>query len=203
MQQVTRARRHRPLFLVDIAVPRDVEAAVAEIDGLYLYDIDDLEKVLADNLRGRAREAHKGEKIVDDEVRQFAAWLRTQAVVPTLRQLREHFVGVAQAEAARTCAHLPQAGERERRAIEATAEAIVNKLLHRPLTALKRDSAAQDGGELVGAVRRLFELAPAAETRLDAAEVEQAAAAALGTDAEGSSGGGRGELATAQSTEKR
>ncbi|HKA91696.1 MAG TPA: glutamyl-tRNA reductase [Haliangiales bacterium] len=156
LKPVTRARRYRPLFIVDIAVPRDVEPEVGKLEGVYLFDIDDLEEVVVQNRKGRDAEAQSAERIVEAETAQFLSWLRAQGVVPTIKDLRERFLGVAAAEAERTLgvlgARLDAGGQA---AVRQMAEAIVAKLLHTPLMALKTEEEADD---LVAAARRLFAL---------------------------------------------
>lgn len=158
MKAAMKVRRNRPIFLIDIAVPRDIEAKVGEIDGVYLFDIDDLEKVVADNLKERQSEAFLAERMVQAEAAQFMSWQNSQGAVPTIKELRERFSEVARAEVERTLlalgAGLDEKGEM---AIRQLGEAIVGKLLHSPLTALKQG----DGEEieaLVTATRRLFAL---------------------------------------------
>jgi glutamyl-tRNA reductase len=152
MKKVVKARRYRPLFIVDIAVPRDVEKSVGDLEGVYLFDVDDLERVAADNLADRAGAAVAGERIVEAETAQFLAWQRSQGAVPTIKDLRERFHKIAAAEVEKTLPslHLEPGGEA---AVRQLAEAIVQKLLHQPLTALKSDDP-----ELVPAARRLFAL---------------------------------------------
>jgi glutamyl-tRNA reductase len=157
MKSVMRARRHRQIFLIDIAVPRDVEAAAGKLDGVYLFDIDDLERVVADNRRDRQKEASAAERIVDHEVGEFRVWLRGQNVIPTIKDLRERFVRVAQAEAERTLASLGEKLDpRAQDAVRVMAESIVNKLLHMPMTTLK--TAGDDVEGMVVTTRRLFGL---------------------------------------------
>jgi glutamyl-tRNA reductase len=158
MARVMKARRYRSLFLIDIAVPRDIEARVGDLDNVYRFDVDDLQKVVAENLRARHKEAAHAEKIVEAETTEFLAWLRSQGVVPVIKQLRERFTQVARGEVERTLSSLPNLGERERRGVQAMADAIVNKLLHPTLTALKREGAGAGGEELAQATRRLFGL---------------------------------------------
>lgn len=154
MKRVIKARRHRPIFLIDIAVPRDVESAVGKLDNVYLYDIDDLERVVADNRAGRMKEATAAERIVEHEVGQFGGWLKSQGVVPTIKELRARFHEIATAEAERTVAALGgKLDERGQEAVRKLAEGIVNKLLHQPLMALK-----QGDEETVATARRLFAL---------------------------------------------
>src|SRR5262249_2104840 len=97
-KKVMKARRWRPMMVIDIAVPRDAEAEIGEFDGVYLFDIDDLDKVVATNLAERAKAADHATKIVEHEAGQFEQWVRTQGVVPTIRALRERFATIADAE---------------------------------------------------------------------------------------------------------
>jgi glutamyl-tRNA reductase len=155
-----KVRRHRPIFVIDIAVPRDAEPAVGKLDGVYLFDIDDLEKVVAETLKERAKEAEAAERIVEAEATQYLAWLRSQGVVPTIKDLRERFAQVARAEAEKTVAQLVGAGlppDKVEKAVRALAESIINKLLHTPLMALKTPDA-EDAEALAQATRRLFAL---------------------------------------------
>jgi glutamyl-tRNA reductase len=158
MAKVMKARRYRSLFLIDIAVPRDIETRVGDLDNVYRFDIDDLEKVVADNLKERQKEATQAEKIVEAETAEFLTWLKSQGVVPVIKQLRERFTQVARGEVERTLSSLPALGEKERRSVQAMADAIVNKLLHPTLTALKREGAGAGSDELALYTRRLFGL---------------------------------------------
>lgn len=172
MKRVVKARRHRPLFLIDIAVPRDVEAQVAKLDGVYLFDIDDLERVVAENLEERRAEADAAERIVEAEAAQFLAWWRSQGVVPTIKDLRERFTQVARAEVERTLGSLGrELDPRHEQAIRRLADSIVAKLLHTPLMALKAGEG-EETEALVAATRRLFALPDADEGAAPAAEGE-------------------------------
>jgi glutamyl-tRNA reductase len=148
-----RERKGRPLFLVDLAVPRDVDPAVNEIDDCYLYDIDDLEAVVETSLSGRRREAERAEAIVAEEAERFRGWQASLEVVPTIASLR------ARAEAIRS-AELSKAklSERERAAVESITSQIVNKLLHLPTVRMKEAAAAADAVLYADAVRHLFGL---------------------------------------------
>ena len=156
LAQVQRARRGRPLFLLDIAVPRDVEPEAGSLSGIYLFDIDDLQKVAAEHREGRQSEAAEAEAIVEQEVGRFVKAWRGRQLGPTVTALRAHVLGVAQAEAIRISAAMPGLGERERRALADLAEGIAKKLLHAPQMALRNDDT--DGVSLVTAVQRLFSL---------------------------------------------
>jgi glutamyl-tRNA reductase len=165
IHKVMRARRGRWLFLIDIAVPRDVEPEVGNIENVYLYDVDELDRVVTANRAGRAREAEVAERMVEEEVARFLATERTQGAVPTIKALREKFTQVAQAEAERTLGRLASPSEKDRAQVQQMAESIVNKLLHPLLMALKRE-AGEEGESLSAAVRALFDLedeAPADE----------------------------------------
>jgi glutamyl-tRNA reductase len=149
MEPVVKRRKQRPLFLIDIAVPRDIEPAVSKLANVFLYDVDDLERVLAENLKLRAKEAEAAERIVTHEVTTFVEWLRSQAVVPTIKELRARALAIVQAELERT---LPALDERSHAKVTAMANAIANKLLHAPLAAMREDD------DLAKAARKLFNL---------------------------------------------
>jgi glutamyl-tRNA reductase len=148
-----RERRGRPLFLIDLAVPRDVDPGLNDVDDCYVYDIDDLEAVVEASLAGRRREAERAEAIVAEEAERFRAWQATLDVVPTIASLR------ARAEAIRT-AELSKAklSAAERAAVESITSQILNKLLHLPTIRMKEAAAAADGVLYADAVRHLFGL---------------------------------------------
>jgi glutamyl-tRNA reductase len=147
------ARRGRPLFLIDLAVPRDLDPAIHELDGCYLYDIDDLEAVVAETLAGRRREAERAEAIVADEAERFREWQASLDVVPAIASLRARAEEIREAELER--AKLSGA---ERRAAESVTAAVLNKLLHLPTIRMKQAAAAADGVIYADAVRHLFGL---------------------------------------------
>lgn len=166
-----KARRGRWLCLLDIAVPRDVEPEVGEIDNVYLYDVDALTRIVDEHLEGRRREAESAERIVAEEVTRCREVFRARGVVPTIRALRDRFTQVAHAEAQRTIDKLARKpgglSDKERKDIEMLADGIINKLLHAPLTAIKKEAESHS---LIEAVRLLFDLpeAPAAADGLAA-----------------------------------
>ncbi|HEX9104265.1 MAG TPA: glutamyl-tRNA reductase, partial [Polyangia bacterium] len=145
-----RARKGRWLFFIDIAVPRDVEPGVGEVENVYLYDVDALERVVAQNRAQRQNEAAEAEAMVDAELKRFKEHELSLGAVPTIKLLRARFLEVALAEVERTAARL---GDKERAAMQQMAEAIVNKLLHTPLTKLKKDAAERPDSELPALVR--------------------------------------------------
>jgi glutamyl-tRNA reductase len=158
IEKVMRARRGRWLFLIDIAVPRDVDPAVGDVENVYLYDVDALQKVVEDNLAGRAREAQDAHAILEQELTRFFALELSLGVVPTIKLLRSRFIEVAHAEAERTLGKLQNASDKDKAQVKALAESIVNKLLHAPLTALKKAAADDPDSELADTVRALFDL---------------------------------------------
>jgi glutamyl-tRNA reductase len=158
VQEVMRARKNRPMFFIDIAVPRDVDPAVNALDNVFLYDIDDLENVVETNRRERQQEALAAEDLVWREVRHFQQWLAAQDAVPTIVALRQRAEMIRLDELDKALTRLGPLGDRERRLIEALTVGIVNKLLHAPTVNLKRSSREGQGRDYVQLVRRLFEL---------------------------------------------
>ncbi len=158
MEEAMRERRGRPMLLIDLAVPRSIEPAVNALDGVYLFDVDDLEGVIAENRGARASEAQRAEAIVDAEVDAFWSWLQTLDVVPTIVALRERCEGIRQREVERHLAALGAVDPRQREAVERTTRAIVNKILHHPVTTLRRHQAARGESFYVEAARGLFQL---------------------------------------------
>jgi glutamyl-tRNA reductase len=154
--RVHHARRGRPLFLFDIAVPRDVEPSVAKLDGIYVADIDNLQEEAARHRAGRQDEATQAEAIVDEEVTRFLQSFGGRQLGPTVTALRTHVLGVAHTEADKLLAALPPLSERDRNAVVAAFDAFGKKLLHQPQMALKKD--AGEAVSLVAAVQRLFGL---------------------------------------------
>jgi glutamyl-tRNA reductase len=153
VERTLHARRGRPLFLIDLAVPRDLDPSIHELDGCYLYDIDDLQAVVAETLAGRRREAERAESIVAGEAERFREWQASLDVVPAIASLRAHAEGIREAELER--AKLSGA---ERRAAESVTAAVLNKLLHLPTIRMKQAAAAADGVIYADAVRHLFGL---------------------------------------------
>jgi glutamyl-tRNA reductase len=153
VERTLHARRGRPLFLIDLAVPRDLDPAIHELDGCYLYDIDDLEAVVAETLAGRRREAERAETIVAGEAERFREWQASLDVVPAIASLRARAEEIREAELERA-----KLSGSERRAAESVTAAVLNKLLHLPTIRMKQAAAPADGVIYADAVRHLFGL---------------------------------------------
>ncbi|HEY4122838.1 MAG TPA: glutamyl-tRNA reductase [Byssovorax sp.] len=154
-----KARRGRSLFLIDIAVPRDVEPAVNELDNVYLYDVDDLSQIVAQSLDGRASEAARAAAIVDEEAKGFEAWTLEQSMTPVIVGLRARTRAVLAAEVERSLSgKLRHLGQLEREALGLLVDAATNKLLHAPVTRLRAAAAEDRATDLVEALRDLFDL---------------------------------------------
>ena len=139
-------RKGRPLFVIDLAVPRDVDPGVAQLEDCYLYDIDDLQAVVRESLSGRRREAERAEAIVEHEAERFRDWQASLRVVPAIASLRERAESIRSGELAKAESRLEGLSESERRTVESITTQIVNKLLHVPIVRLKQAAAAEGSG---------------------------------------------------------
>lgn len=157
-ESVLRERRGRPVLFVDLAVPRDVDPALAQVDGCFVYDIDDLEAVVEVSLQGRRGEAVRAERIVAAESERFREWQASLAVVPAIASLRARAEEIRAGELARAGTRLDRLPESERRLVESLTAQIVNKLLHLPTVRLKEAAVAADGVVYADVVRHLFGL---------------------------------------------
>jgi glutamyl-tRNA reductase len=154
VERAVAARPKRPLLLIDIAVPRDIDPAVRDVPGVHLYDIDGLQDIADANINLRRQEVTRVEEIVDEEVERFGGWLRSLEVVPTVASLRSRAEEVRAAELERTLPKMKLSAA-DRKRIEAMTSAIVKKLLHAPIAQLK---TAGEGERYVEPVRTLFGL---------------------------------------------
>ncbi len=159
VETVIRERRNRPMFFIDMAVPRDIDPYANEIDNVYVYDIDDLQSVVDENLGERQKEARRAEDIVLEEVEKFRRWFKEATEIgPMIAELRGRFDEVRKAEVAKALSHLKGADERVEQVIEGLSRALMNKFLHMPITALKRGEEMENGATLSEAVKRIFGL---------------------------------------------
>ena len=151
-------RKNRPMFLIDIAVPRDIDPKMNDLDGIFVYDIDDLQQVASLHIADRRKEADRAEAIVTDEVRRFQERLKTLSVVPTIVSLQEHMENIRQAEIERGRGRLGRLSPEQEQAVDAITRGIINKVLHTPITTLKTAAKDPEAGTLVDAIRRIFNL---------------------------------------------
>lgn len=158
VREVMRGRNFQPMFFIDLSVPRNFDPAINAIDNVYIYDVDDLEGVIEGNLGERVREAAKAEELVAEEVETFCQWLAALDVVPTIVALRGKLEAIRRGELEKSLASLRDLGERERRVLDAMTAAIINKIVHGPITKLKQNDDNRTETYFVDAVRRLFDL---------------------------------------------
>ena len=168
---VMEARRGRPLLILDIAVPRDVEHGCADLEGVTLVDVDGLQQVVARNRAGRVDESVRAEQIVEEELSRFASWLGQLDVVPTIAALREHGSGIVEQVLAENAGRWESASPRDLARVEAMARAVMNRVLHEPTIRLKTLGDGRGHGRLE-TIRELFGLEEGAG---DAVEQEAAA----------------------------
>jgi glutamyl-tRNA reductase len=158
VHQALRTRQNRPMFLIDISVPRNIDPKVGELDNAYLYNIDDLQGQVEKNLEQRQREAMKAEEMIREEVILIARWMKSLEVMPTIMALRRKADDIQRAEVERILARLGPVSPRQRELVEDLASAITNKLLHNPFMALKAEADSPNGALFADAAQRLFNL---------------------------------------------
>jgi glutamyl-tRNA reductase len=168
IEAAMRPRRNRPLFIIDIAMPRDVEAAAGEIEQVFLYNIDDLQATVRENLARRASEVVRAEAIVAEEVDRFAAWFRSRGAIPTVVALRERFETIRRAELERLQFKLAALPPDARARVDEITRLIVEKLLLTPTEQLKSVSDADTVGAYSEALTRLFGLSEHDDAGTDA-----------------------------------
>jgi len=158
VQAIILERRHRPIFLIDIANPRDIDPGCNEVDNVYLYNIDNLQSVVSANLKERQREAERAEVIIEREVGVFQAWLRGLDVVPTIVSLRDRVEEIRAAELQKAMSRMGDLTPEQRETIASMTTAVINKILHQPMSELRRRAVHQDGHVYSAVLRRLFGL---------------------------------------------
>jgi glutamyl-tRNA reductase len=183
--KIMKDRKHRPIFFIDIADPRDIEPKVGEVENVYLYNIDDLQKVANENIRDRGKEAQRAEAIVQGEVVKFVDWYRSLDVTPTIVALRKKFEEIRKKELEKTFSLHPQLSDKERKSLESLTSAIINKILHNPVTLLKRTNEEAMVDLYLDALRFLFQLPLKEAEALDETSEE-----------EPEEGGGEGRVAS-------
>jgi len=158
MQRVITARRNKPMFLIDIAVPRNIEPSVNDLDNVFLYDIDDLQEVVNANLRERMKEAERAEEIVKQEVERMMARLKVQEIAPTIVSLQEELERIRQAEMEKVRRKFPTATPEQEEAWELLTRGIMNKVAHGPIAELRAQAGRPDGAPVIAAIRKVFHL---------------------------------------------
>jgi glutamyl-tRNA reductase len=159
--QITRVmkdRRQKPIFFIDIADPRDIEPKVGDVENVYLYNMDDLQKVANENVKDREKEAQKAETLVQDEVVKFVTWYRSLEVTPTIVALRKKFEEIRKKELEKTLSLHPNLSDKEKKSLEALTSAIINKILHAPITLLKQTNEEAIADLYLDALHALFGL---------------------------------------------
>src|SRR5436309_1715566 len=151
-------RKNRPMFFIDIAVPRDVAPEMNDLDGIFVYDIDDLQQAVSTHVADRRREAERAEAIVQSEVERFQARVQTLDVVPTIVSLHDHLETIRQAEIDRVRARLGPLSPEQEMAVETLTRGIVNKIMHTPISTLKTAAREPEATTVIDVVRRLFNL---------------------------------------------
>ncbi|ACL05127.1 glutamyl-tRNA reductase [Desulfatibacillum aliphaticivorans] len=159
VKKVLRARKNRPLFFIDIAVPRDIDPAINNLSNNFVYDIDDLQGVIDRNIDERQKEAVRAERIVDENVIKYRTWLEGLDIVPTIVSLQKKLEAIRQAEMAKSLANIPEIDEKGREAIERLTQSIINKVMHDPIQFLKAGGHREkQKKEVLGFTRDIFNL---------------------------------------------
>lgn len=158
MQDIVHKRKNRPIFLIDISVPRNIDPAINKIDNVFLYDIDDMHAVVEANRRTRKEEADKGEQIIVEEVETFSKWFKSLEVVPTIVALREKVEDIRRKELERVTDKLRTLSPEELAAVEGLTNTIISKILHGPLVALKSEANSSNGLLYVETIKKIFNL---------------------------------------------
>lgn len=155
---IMRTRRNRPLFFIDIAVPRDLDPKLIDLENVFLYDIDDLTNVVEMNRSERDKEAVKARRIVDEESLKFHRWREGMEITPTIRAMRQKVEQICMDELERTCGKIPGIAEQEKKQLEKMAKTIASKVLHDPLQYLKNDDCERSNQKKIYNLRNIFKL---------------------------------------------
>jgi glutamyl-tRNA reductase len=158
VKPIMRQRMESPMFLIDIAVPRDLDPELNDVDNVYLYDIDNLTDVVDVNKSERQKEANKAERIVDEETVKFLHWLEGLAITPTIVAMRQKIDEIRKAELEKTMTGLGELSKKQKKSVEAMASAITNKILHNPILFLKSESKSLDQQRKIDVIRKIFDL---------------------------------------------
>ena len=158
MEKAIQKRKNKPIFLIDIAVPRDIAPEVNELENVYLYDIDDLQNVVNANMEERQKEAENAMDIIKHEVTKFNNWFSTLDAVPTIVEMRNRAEGMRKIEVEKNLKNMDHLSTDDKESIHLLTQSIVNKILHKPTINLKKKTQSQDGHIYLKAIRHLFHL---------------------------------------------
>ena len=158
MKRVIGSRKNRPMFLIDISVPRNIEPAVNELDNVFLYDVDDMQRVVERNIEGRKAIAEQAEVIIGEEVDRMMSRLKAREIAPTIVSLQEQLELLRLAEVERVRGKLGTLAPHQEEAIEALTRGIINKIAHGPISELRKQASAPDGHHFVTIIRKVFRL---------------------------------------------
>jgi glutamyl-tRNA reductase len=158
MKRALGQRRNRPMFVIDIAVPRNVEPAVNELENVFLYDIDDLGRAVEQNIKARQKEAEEAELIIDGEIERLIGRWKAREVAPVLVKLQQQLEELARAEMERVRGKLGDLTQQQEDALSAYTRGLLNKIAHGPLTEIRRAAAQPEGEEVIALIRRMFRM---------------------------------------------
>ena len=158
VEKAIHERKNKPIFFIDIAVPRDIEPDVNDLENVYLYDIDDLHVVVSANMKEREKESENAMHLISQEVNKFNNWLGTLDAVPTIVEIRKRVENIGNQEMERTLKKIPHLSEEDKKIIYQMKNSMINKILHKPTIKLKQKTQSEDGHVYLKAIRHLFHL---------------------------------------------
>lgn len=158
VKSALRKRKNRPMFFIDIAVPRDIDPEINNLDNAYLYDIDDIQGVVEANKKEREKEAALADDIIREEIMQFHSWLKTLHITPTIVSLKKKIEDIRKNEIEKLLSGIGDISEKQKKAIESATNAMMNKILHPPITNLKKMAETTEGDLYIDSARKLFDL---------------------------------------------
>ncbi len=160
VKKIMKTRKNRPLFFIDIALPRDIDPAVNRINNAYLYDIDDLQNIVSENIEQREKETVKAERLIEEAVVKFGKWMDNLDIVPTIVEIKEKIEDITEIEARKTLSAMNGLSEEEKEAVRRMAKAIAGRVIHDPIMFLKNTGAHRDDSFYLNAARQIFNLDP-------------------------------------------
>ncbi|HKZ47025.1 MAG TPA: glutamyl-tRNA reductase [Thermodesulfobacteriota bacterium] len=170
IEEVIKERKNRSMFFIDISVPRNIDPLINNIDNIYLYNVDDLQGVVEANLKERAKEAKEAESIINEELGNFHRWVKSLDVVPTIVALKKKFEEIRKGEMEKALSGMNNLQEKDKETINAMTKAIINKVVHDPVTHLKKEADKVEGDFYIEAARKLFDLDAEADKEAKKAE---------------------------------